>query len=46
MFTIPVALGAPVIYVLTVGHGQSVLVPMLGIVALTLAMGALNAWLA
>jgi diguanylate cyclase (GGDEF)-like protein len=46
MFTIPVALAAPVIYALTVGHGQSVLGPMLGIVALTLAMGALTAWLA
>ena len=46
MFTIPVALGTPVIYVLTVGHGQAVLMPMLGIIALTLAMGALTVLLA
>jgi len=46
MFTIPAALGAPVIYVLTIGHGASVLLPMLGITALTVAMGALTVWLA
>ena len=46
MFTIPAALGAPVIYVLTIGHGASVLLPMLGITALTVAMGAMTVWLA
>jgi diguanylate cyclase (GGDEF)-like protein len=46
MFTIPVALGSPVIYVLTIGHGASVLMPMLGITALTVAMGGLTVWLA
>jgi diguanylate cyclase len=46
MFTIPVALGSPIIYVLTIGHGASVLTPMLGIVVLALAMGALTVWLA
>jgi diguanylate cyclase (GGDEF)-like protein len=46
MFTIPVALGAPVIYVLTIGRGASVLLPMLGITALALAMAALTVWLA
>jgi diguanylate cyclase len=46
MFTIPVALGSPVIYVLTIGHGQSVLLPMLGITVLTLTMGGLTAFLA
>ena len=46
MFTIPVALGSPVIYVLTIGHGVSVLLPMLGITVLTIAMGALTVWLA
>jgi diguanylate cyclase (GGDEF)-like protein len=46
MFTIPVALGSPVIYVLTIGHGASVLMPMLGITALAVAMGALTVWLA
>jgi len=46
MFTIPVALGSPVIYVLTIGHGASVLMPMLGILALALTMGGLTVWLA
>jgi diguanylate cyclase (GGDEF)-like protein len=46
MFTIPVALGSPVIYVLTIGHGASVLLPMIGIAALTVTMGALTVWLA
>ena len=40
MFTIPVALGSPVIYVLTIGHGASVLLPMLGIAALTVRWAA------
>ncbi|HEV8698096.1 MAG TPA: EAL domain-containing protein [Candidatus Limnocylindrales bacterium] len=46
MFTIPVALGSPVIYVLANGHGAPVLMPMLGITVLAVAMGALTVWLA
>jgi diguanylate cyclase (GGDEF)-like protein len=46
MFTIPLALGSPVIYVLTIGHGASIVMPMLGITALTVTMSALTVLLA
>jgi diguanylate cyclase (GGDEF)-like protein len=46
MFTIPVALGSPVIYVLAIGRGESVLMPMVGITLLAVTMGALTVWLA
>jgi diguanylate cyclase (GGDEF)-like protein len=46
MFTIPVALAAPIIYALTIGDGESILLPMAGIAAITIALGWLTVWMA
>ena len=46
MFTIPVALAAPIIYALTIGDGESILLPMAGITAITIALGWLTVWMA
>ncbi len=42
MFTIPVALTVPVIYVLTIGKGTSIVMPMLGILLLAITLGGLT----
>ena len=46
MFTIPVALAAPIIYALAIGDGESILLPMAGIAAITIALGWLTVWMA
>jgi diguanylate cyclase (GGDEF)-like protein len=46
MFTIPVALAAPVVYALAGGDGGFVVAPTLAIVGLTLALGGLTFWMA
>ena len=46
MFAIPIAIAAPVIYGLAWGGGTSMLVPTLGLIGMTVVLGALTVWLA
>ena len=46
MFIIPVGIAVPVIYGLTVGRGESVILPTLGIIAAAMVLGAIAVWLA
>jgi diguanylate cyclase (GGDEF)-like protein len=46
MFLIPIAIAAPMMYGLARGFGTSLLVPILGVVALALVLGLLTIWLA
>src|SRR5207342_3227020 len=46
MFAIPIAIAAPVIYGLAWGGGTPMLVPTLGLIGMTVVLGALTVWLA
>jgi diguanylate cyclase (GGDEF)-like protein len=46
MFTIPIAIAAPMIYGLAWGFGASLVVPTLGLLGIAIILGSLTVWLA
>jgi diguanylate cyclase (GGDEF)-like protein len=46
MFSIPIAIAAPVIYGLAWGFGTSLVVPTLGLLVIAMILGSLTVWLA
>ena len=46
MFIIPVGIAVPVIYALTVGRGESIILPTIGVIAAAMVLGVIAVWLA